>query len=80
MNAADCLFTSKKTKKIAMIRTFRILNVVEKIGFDKIGTYTLRKNIGMSLLSKNMVMLLKVFNHSVLSITLYYIEIQKGDV
>lgn len=85
LNMTDYLFKSRKgqNEPITRIQAYRLLNAVaEKIGLEEIGTHTLRKTFGYWFykLTKDVVMLQKLFNHSSPSITLAYIGIEQDEI
>lgn len=71
---------SKKNphKPVTRIQAYRVLNdAAEQCGLEEVGTHTLRKTFGYHFYkrTKNVALLMDIFNHSAPSITLRYIGI-----
>ncbi|WP_185160572.1 tyrosine-type recombinase/integrase [Mammaliicoccus sciuri] len=80
----DYLFrTKKENKPISRVQAYRILNQSAKsIGLDNIGTHSLRKTFGYHYYkrTKDISLLMELFNHSSQSVTLRYIGIHQDVV
>ena len=83
MSDNDFLFPSRlnggKTN-LSRFRAWAILNEAgEKAGLDEIGTHTLRKTFGFHFYNrtKDIALLMEIFNHSSQSVTLRYIGINQ---
>lgn len=79
----DYLFPSRLNsgkKSLSRYRAWSILNEAgEKVGLDEIGTHTLRKTFGFHFYTKtkDVALLMELFNHSSQSVTLRYIGINQ---
>lgn len=77
----DYLFrTQRANKPISRVQAYRILNQSAKnIGLDNIGTHSLRKTFGYHYYqrTKDISLLMELFNHSSQAVTLRYIGIHQ---
>ncbi len=77
----EFLFENPNTHKpLSRQQAYNIMSEAgEKFGLDKIGTHTLRKTFGYHLYQKthDAAMLMKLFNHSDIHITLRYIGVEQ---
>lgn len=81
----EYLFKSRQgiNKPIKRSMAYKILNkVAKKFGLEEIGTHTLRKTFGYHfyLNTKNIALLMEIFNHSDESVTLRYIGINQDAI
>ena len=78
------LFPSRKgDKAISTVQAYRMLNkAAEYINRDDIGTHTMRKTFGYHFYqqTKDIAMLMEIFNHSAPSITKRYIGIKDEEI
>ena len=84
MEPVDYLFTSNRTKSndkpITRDTAYKALNKVGKqLSIEEIGTHTMRKTFGYHFYkkTKDVAMLMELFNHSAPSVTLRYIGINQ---
>ena len=85
MNVDDYIFKSRngKNRPITRVQAYRILNEAgQRIGLDEIGSHSLRKTFGYHFYNetKDVVLLMKLFNHSSQSVTLHYIGIEQDNI
>ena len=80
----EYLFTSNRTttadKPITRDTAYKAINrVAQRMGLQDIGTHTMRKTFGYHFYqkTKDVALLMQLFNHSAPSITLRYIGINK---
>ncbi|PGA50175.1 integrase [Bacillus toyonensis] len=69
-----------KNRPIGRSMTYKILSgAAAKFGLDEIGTHTLRKTYGyhMYMQTKNIALLMEIFNHSSEKVTLRYIGVNQ---
>ena len=68
-----------KNRPIGRSMAYKILSGAAEFGLDEIGTHTLRKTYGyhMYMQTKNIALLMEIFNHSSEKVTLRYIGINQ---
>lgn len=85
MEMEEYIFKSRNgnNKPITRIQAYEIIrNAGEKVGITNIGTHTLRKTFGYWHYKTyhDIAILMKIFNHSSLSITLRYIGVEQEEI
>lgn len=85
----DYLIPSRKHDKdgnqipVSRIQAYRVLNEAgEAVGVDQVGTHTMRKSFGYHYYKKtrDVVPLMRIFNHASQAITLRYIGIEDAEI